>query len=143
MAMQQANVQTQQLGNTDLRISPLGFGARAAGGADWPGGLGAQDDRDSIAAINHALDLGVNWIDTAPVYGLGHSEEVVGQAIRGRSDRPYVFTKLGTVWDMDGNVQNVLKAESIRRELDSSLRRLGVEVIDLYQIHFPVPDADI
>jgi aryl-alcohol dehydrogenase-like predicted oxidoreductase len=133
----------RQLGSTDLYIGPLGFGARAAGGADWPGGLGSQDDRDSIAAIRRAVELGMNWIDTAPVYGLGHSEEVVGQAIKGLFRRPYIFTKCGAIWDENRNVQNSLRAESIRREVEGSLSRLGVDAIDLYQIHFPVPDADI
>jgi aryl-alcohol dehydrogenase-like predicted oxidoreductase len=136
-------MQTKRLGTTDLSISPLGFGARAAGGADWPGGLGQQDDGDSIATINRALDLGINWIDTAPVYGLGHSEEVVGRAIKGRSNRPYIFTKCGVVWDAQGNPMNDLKRASLRLQVEDSLRRLGIETIDLMQIHFPVPDADI
>jgi aryl-alcohol dehydrogenase-like predicted oxidoreductase len=136
-------MQTSRLGTTDLFISSLGFGARAAGGADWPGGLGHQDDADSIATINRALDFGINWIDTAPVYGLGHSEEVVGRAIKGRSDRPFIFTKCGVVWDAQGNPRNELKRASLRTQVEESLRRLGIEAIDLYQVHFPAPDADI
>jgi aryl-alcohol dehydrogenase-like predicted oxidoreductase len=124
-------------------ILPLGFGVRAAGGADWPGGTGAQDDVDSIAVINRALDFGINWIDTVPIYGLGHSEEVVGRAIKGRADRPYIFTKCGVVWDEAGNPRNELKAASLRQHVEASLRRLQIETIDLYQIHFPVPDEDL
>jgi aryl-alcohol dehydrogenase-like predicted oxidoreductase len=135
-------MQTRTLGNSDLNITRVGFGAWAAGGAGWQFAWGSQDDNDSIAAIHRALELGVNWIDTAAVYGLGHSEEVVARALKTWSGpRPYVFTKCALRWDDTGNVQKVLSADSIRRELEDSLRRLSVEVIDLYQIHWP-PDPD-
>jgi aryl-alcohol dehydrogenase-like predicted oxidoreductase len=131
---------TKKLGNSDLMITPIGFGAWAAGGP-WQFGWGEQDDRDSIAAIHRALELGINWIDTAPSYGLGHSEEVVGKALRAwRGERPYVFTKCGMVWNDKGEVGYSLRAESVRRECEASLRRLGVEAIDLYQIHWPADD---
>ncbi|BAY73979.1 aldo/keto reductase [Nostoc linckia NIES-25] len=136
-------MQTKQLGNSELHITPIGFGAWAIGGGDWTFGWGAQDDEESIAAINRALDLGVNWIDTAAIYGLGHSEEVVAKALKGRSDRPYIFTKCSMIWDEKGKIGNSLKADSIRREVEASLRRLDIETIDLYQIHWPNPDAEI
>jgi aryl-alcohol dehydrogenase-like predicted oxidoreductase len=135
-------MQTRTLGNSDLKITPVGYGAWAIGGSGWQFGWGSQNDNDSIAAIHKALELGVNWIDTAAVYGLGHSEEVVARALKSWSGaRPYVFTKCALRWDSQGNVQKVLKAESIRREVEDSLRRLSVDVIDLYQIHWP-PDPD-
>ena len=134
---------TKQLGNSDLFITPIGFGAWAIGGGGWEFAWGAQDDRDSIAAIYEALDAGVNWIDTAAVYGLGHSEEVVARALEGMSNRPYVFTKCSMVWDAHREIGHSLKADSIRRECEASLRRLRVETIDLYQIHWPEPDEDI
>ena len=135
-------MQTRTLGNSDLKITPVGYGARAIGGSGWQFGWGSQNDNDSIAAIHKALELGVNWIDTAAVYGLGHSEEVVARALKSWSGaRPYVFTKSALRWDTKGNVQKVLKAESIRSEVEDSLRRLSVDVIDLYQIHWP-PDPD-
>src|SRR5437588_12811925 len=134
-------MQTRQLGTTDMHITIIGFGSWAVGGGNWVGGWGSQDDKDSIAAIHKALDLGINWIDTAAAYGLGHSEEVVARAIKGRVEKPYVFTKCSLVWqEGDYDVTNNLKAESIRREVEGSLRRLQVDVIDLYQIHWPVPD---
>ncbi|RCJ23248.1 aldo/keto reductase [Nostoc sp. ATCC 43529] len=136
-------MQTKQLGNSELHITPIGFGAWAIGGGDWAFGWGAQDDEESIAAINRALDLGVNWIDTAAIYGLGHSEEVVAKALKGRSDRPYIFTKCSMIWDENGKIGNSLKADSIRREVEASLRRLDIETIDLYQIHWPNPDLEI
>jgi aryl-alcohol dehydrogenase-like predicted oxidoreductase len=136
-------MQTRQLGKTDLFITPLGFGSWAVGGGGWQFGWGSQDDRESIAAINRALDLGINWIDTAAVYGLGHSEEIVGRAVKGRADRPYIFTKCSMVWDKKGNISHSLKRDSMRREVEDSLRRLRVETIDLYQIHWPDPEADI
>jgi aryl-alcohol dehydrogenase-like predicted oxidoreductase len=130
----------KRLGNSDMDITPIGFGAWAVGG-DWQFGWGEQDDRQSIAAIHRALELGMNWIDTAAVYGLGHSEEVVREALRQwRGARPYVFTKCGMVWNEKGKVGEVLRADSIRRECEASLRRLGTDVIDLYQIHWPVDD---
>ncbi len=131
-------MQTTKLGNSDMQITPLGFGAWAAGGGDWQFGWGPQDDNDSIAAIHAALELGINWIDTAAIYGLGHSEEVVARALKDwRGFRPYVFTKCGMIWNEQREVDYSLRAESIRRECEQSLRRLGVEVIDLYQIHWP------
>ncbi|WP_445633780.1 Aldo/keto reductase [Nostoc sp. DSM 114161] len=136
-------MQTKQLGNSELHITPIGFGAWAIGGGDWAFGWGAQEDEESIAAINRALDLGVNWIDTAAVYGLGHSEEIVAKALKGRSDRPYIFTKCSLIWDENRKIGNSLKADSIRREVEASLRRLDIETIDLYQIHWPNPDAEI
>jgi aryl-alcohol dehydrogenase-like predicted oxidoreductase len=135
-------MQTRKLGKSDLHITPVGYGAWAIGGSGWQFAWGAQNDDDSIAAIHRALELGVNWIDTAAVYGLGHSEEVVAKALKNWSGpRPYVFTKCGLRWDDKGNVRKVLTADSIRREAEDSLRRLSVNVIDLYQIHWP-PDPD-
>jgi aryl-alcohol dehydrogenase-like predicted oxidoreductase len=135
-------MQTRKLGNSDLHITPVGYGAWAIGGSGWQFGWGSQDDNDSIAAIHRSLELGVNWIDTAAVYGLGHSEEVVGRALKTwPGPRPYVFTKCGRSWDAQGNVGIGLSADSIRREAEDSLRRLSVEVIDLYQIHWP-PSPD-
>ena len=135
-------MQTRKLGNSDLQITRVGYGAWAIGGSGWQFAWGSQDDNESIAAIHRALELGVNWIDTAAVYGLGHSEEVVGRALKSwRGSRPYVFTKCGLRGDANGEVQKVLKADSIRGEVEDSLRRLSVDVIDLYQIHWP-PDPD-
>ncbi|MEH2147737.1 MAG: aldo/keto reductase [Nostoc sp.] len=136
-------MQTKQLGNSELHITPIGFGAWAIGGGGWAFGWGEQDDQESITAINGALDLGVNWIDTAAVYGLGHSEEVVAKALKGRSNRPYIFTKCSLIWDEKGKIGNSLKADSVRGEVEASLRRLEIETIDLYQIHWPKPDSDI
>src|SRR5580693_4630158 len=135
-------METRTLGNSDLNITPVGYGAWAIGGSGWQFAWGSQDDNDSIAAIHRALELGVNWIDTAAVYGLGHSEEVVARALKSwPGPQPYVFTKCGLRWDANGNVRKVLNADSIRREVEDSLRRLSVEVIDLYQIHWP-PSPD-
>lgn len=135
-------MKTKILGNSDLAITPVGFGAWAIGG-DWEFGWGAQDDAQSIAAIHRALELGVNWIDTAAVYGLGHSEDVVARALREwKGARPYIFTKCGMVWDGQGKVGYSLRAESVRRECDASLRRLKREVIDLYQIHWTADDLN-
>ncbi len=138
-------MQTRILGNSDLAITPIGFGAWAIGGGGWAFGWGPQDDADSIASIHEALDCGINWIDTAAVYGLGHSEEVVAKALADIpiQRRPYVFTKCARVWDENRQVGKCLKAESIRRECENSLRRLKVDVIDLYQIHWPEPPEDI
>ncbi len=136
-------MEKRQLGNSDLLITPIGIGAWAMGGSGWTWSWGPQNDNESIAAVHDALDRGINWIDTAAVYGLGHSEEVVKQALRGRTERPYVFTKCERTWDKDGKIGGTLKAASIRRECEDSLRRLGIDVIDLYQIHWPEPDADI
>jgi len=136
-------MKTKRLGNSDLDITPIGFGAWAIGGSGWEFGWGDQDDKDSIAAIHRALELGVNWIDTAAVYGMGHSEEVVGSALSCWSGtRPYVFTKCGLLWDDQGYVHRDLHANSIRRECENSLRRLKVDVIDLYQIHWPSEDLE-
>jgi aryl-alcohol dehydrogenase-like predicted oxidoreductase len=136
-------MKTKPLGNSDLFITPIGFGAWAIGGSGWEFAWGGQDDSDSIAAIHEALDAGVNWIDTAAVYGLGHSEEVVARALAGMSNRPYVFTKCSMIWDEQRQIGHSLKGESIRRECEASLRRLGVDAIDLYQIHWPDPNEDI
>jgi len=122
---------TRKLGNSDLRITPIGFGAWAAGGP-WQFGWGEQNDRDSIAAIHRALELGVNWIDTAAIYGLGHSEEVVARALRDwTGEHPYIFTKCGMVWNEKREVGYSLRADSVHRECESSLRRLGVDTIDV------------
>lgn len=136
---------TRELGLTGMAITRVGFGAWAIGGPDWQVGWGAQDDGDSIAAIRHAVDRGINWIDTAAIYGLGHSEEMVGKALADipAGDRPFVFTKCGQVWDpADRNSKvRVGKADSIKRECEDSLRRLRVDVIDLFQMHWPAEDG--
>jgi len=133
---------TKQLGNSDLFITPVGFGSWAIGGSGWQFAWGNQNDNDSVAAIHRALELGVNWIDTAAVYGLGHSEEVVARALESwPGSRPYVFTKCGLRWDAQGQTHRVLTAASIRRECEDSLRRLNVDAIDLYQIHWPVENT--
>jgi aryl-alcohol dehydrogenase-like predicted oxidoreductase len=131
----------RKLGNSDLFITPVGFGSWAIGGAGWEFAWGKQNDHESIAAIHRALELGVNWIDTAAVYGVGHSEEVVARALATWSGpRPYVFTKCGLRWDAQGQTRHDLTAASIRQECEDSLRRLRVDTIDLYQIHWPVED---
>jgi aryl-alcohol dehydrogenase-like predicted oxidoreductase len=135
-------MQVRTLGNSDLKITPVGYGAWAIGGSGWQFAWGPQDDNDSISAIHRSLELGVNWIDTAAVYGLGHSEEVVGRALKSwRGPRPYVFTKCVRRLDESGQLRTILKSASIREEVESSLRRMGVDVIDLYQIHWP-PNPD-
>jgi aryl-alcohol dehydrogenase-like predicted oxidoreductase len=136
-------METTQLGTSDLHITPIGFGSWAIGGGGWEFAWGSQNDNESIAAIHEALNLGINWIDTAAVYGLGHSEEVVARALEGVSHRPYVFTKCSMVWDDNREISHSLKADSIRRECEASLRRLRVDAIDLYQIHWPDPDEQI
>jgi aryl-alcohol dehydrogenase-like predicted oxidoreductase len=136
-------MQKKQLGGSDLHLTPIGIGAWAMGGSGWAFAWGPQDDDDSIAAIHAALDRGINWIDTAAVYGLGHSEEVVARALHGRSLKPYVFTKCARVWNERREIGKSLKADSVRRELEASLRRLQVDTIDLYQIHWPEPDEQI
>jgi len=135
-------MKTNILGNSDLAITPVGFGAWAIGG-DWEFGWGAQDDAQSVAAIHRALELGVNWIDTAAVYGLGHSEEVVARALREwKGPRPYVFTKCGMIWNEQGKIDYSLGKASVRRECEASLRRLQTDVIDLYQIHWTADDLN-
>ena len=143
--MQKTQLTTTQLGDTGLEITRVGFGAWAIGGGGWEFGWGRQEDDDSIAAIQHALEQGINWIDTAAAYGLGHSEEVVGRALDGLGDdeRPYLFTKASLVEGPGRTVVNNLSRDSILREIDKSLTRLGVDAIDLYQIHWPIPDRDI
>ncbi|MFB0534767.1 MAG: aldo/keto reductase [Anaerolineae bacterium] len=145
-------MQTRKLGYSDLHLTTVGLGTWAIGGGGWAYGWGPQDDAESIAAIHRALDLGINWIDTAAVYGLGHSEEIIGRAIRstgsgrraGRRDEVVIATKCGLVWDEGSTTPyGRLKAESVRREVEASLRRLNVATIDLYQIHWPDPDRDI
>lgn len=136
-------MKTKQLGNSDLMITPLGIGAWAIGGGGWAFAWGTQDDDESIGAIRAGIDAGLNWIDTAAVYGLGHSEEIVGKAIQGLSKKPYIFTKCERRWDENRNIVKVLKGDSIREECENSLRRLNIDVIDLYQIHWPEPDEDI
>ncbi|HZP04887.1 MAG TPA: aldo/keto reductase [Terracidiphilus sp.] len=131
------------LGNSDLQLTPIGFGAWAIGGGDWQYAWGPQDDSESIAAIRRALDLGVNWIDTAAIYGLGHSEEVVARAVKGSGHKPYIFTKCSLRWREDRSIYNSLKAASVAEELEASLRRLQVETIDLYQVHWPNPENEI
>lgn len=140
--MQEPKLPTRRLGSTELEISLVGFGAWAIGGGGWSFGWGAQDDDASLEAMRHAVELGINWIDTAAVYGLGHSEEVVGRLLRelNPSERPFVFTKCGLIWDEQDPMsppRRNLKPDSIRRECEASLRRLGVERIDLYQFHWP------
>ena len=135
---------TKRLGNSELFITPLGMGTWAIGGGDNPYGWGKQSDEDSIAAIQKAIDLGINWIDTAKGYGHGHSEEVVGKAVKGRRDKVIIATKCGILWKEDGSdIYGHLKADSIQAEVESSLKRLQTDVIDLYQIHWPLPDEDI
>jgi aryl-alcohol dehydrogenase-like predicted oxidoreductase len=130
----------RRLGDSDMQITRIGFGSWAAGGGGWEFAWGPQDDAQSIAAIRRALERGVNWIDTAAIYGLGHSEEVVARALEGVSPRPYVFTKCSMTWDAAGKIGRSLRADSVRRECEASLRRLRTERIDLYQIHWPMPD---
>jgi aryl-alcohol dehydrogenase-like predicted oxidoreductase len=136
-------MRTTPLGATGMEISRVGFGAWAIGGGGWDWGWGRQDDEDSIAAVHRALELGVNWIDTAAQYGFGHSEEVVGRAIAGLAERPFVFTKCGQPEGPGRTTVRSLRRDSLRRELEGSLTRLGVEAIDLWQIHFPIPDEDV
>jgi aryl-alcohol dehydrogenase-like predicted oxidoreductase len=135
-------VGTVALGATGMEISRVGCGAWAIGGAGWWHAWGDQDDEQSIAAIRRAVELGVNWVDTAPIYGLGHSEEVVGRALQGLDDRPYVFTK-ASLYEKDGAVAHSLERDSIRREVEASLSRLQLDAIDVYQVHWPDPDEDI
>jgi len=139
-------METRRLGNSDMNISRVGLGAWAIGGA-WRWGWGEQDDKESIAAIRRAVELGVNWIDTAAVYGLGHSETVIGAALKEMQNKPYIFTKCGLRWKETDNsareAYSILKAKSVREEAENSLKRLGVDCIDLYQIHWPNPKTEI
>lgn len=141
--MTRFDMRTRTLGYTGERLTTIGFGTWAIGGGGWQFGWGPQDDVDSEAAIHRALDLGINWIDTARVYGLGHAETIVGRVLAERSEDVFVATKCGRVWKDDGTIYGRLTAESVREECESSLRRLGVDVIDLYQIHWPDPDEQI
>jgi aryl-alcohol dehydrogenase-like predicted oxidoreductase len=141
--MQQTRLRTVELGSTGLEITRVGFGAWAIGGGGWEFGWGPQEDGDSIAAIERALELGVNWIDTAAAYGFGRSERVVGRALAGLEQRPYVFTKASLVEGPGRSVVHSLKRDSIVREAHASLERLGIDAIDLYQIHWPIPEQDI
>jgi aryl-alcohol dehydrogenase-like predicted oxidoreductase len=136
-------MKTKRLGNTGMDITAVGFGSWAIGGGNWEFGWGPQDDGAAIAAIGRALELGMNWIDTAAVYGLGHSEELVGKALQLVHAKPYVFTKCSMVWDAERQIHHTLRADSVRRECEASLRRLQVEAIDLYQIHWPNPETEI
>ena len=140
--MQKTRLRTTTLGSTGLEITRVGFGAWAVGGGGERG-WGPQADGESIAAIHRALELGVNWIDTAAAYGFGRSERVVGQALADVDERPYVFTKASLLDDGTRHIRHVLKRDSILREAEASLQRLGVDAIDLYQIHWPIPDQDI
>ncbi|MHB8690251.1 MAG: aldo/keto reductase [Solirubrobacteraceae bacterium] len=140
---QTTQLKTAELGQTGLQITRVGFGAWAIGGGDWEFGWGPQDDQQSIDAIHHALERGINWIDTAAAYGFGHSEQIVGRALQGVKDRPYVFTKCSLLEGPGRRVIHSLARDSILREAENSLKRLGVDAIDLYQIHWPDPAADI
>ncbi|WP_446743982.1 aldo/keto reductase [Silvibacterium acidisoli] len=134
---------TRQLGNSDLHITAIGYGAWAIGGGNWEFAWGAQDDDESVKTIERAIDSGINWIDTAAIYGLGHSEEVVAKALKNTKQKPYIFTKCSMRWHEDRSIYRSLKAASLQEELENSLRRLNVDTIDLYQIHWPNPDEEI
>ncbi len=138
-------MQKVRFGKTDMEITPIGFGAWAIGGGGWAAAWGPQDDDEAVGAIRRAVELGVNWVDTAAVYGTGHSEDLVARALKNvpEADRPYVFTKCSLVWDDNREISNVLKAASVKQECEDSLRRLQTDVIDLYQIHWPRPEDDI
>lgn len=143
MTQPATSTELRTLGTSGLQLTPIGFGAWAIGGGNWEFAWGHQDDRESIAAIHRALDLGINWIDTAAIYGLGHSEEVVGKALKSASRKPLVFTKCSMRWHPDRTIYRSLTADSLAAEVENSLRRLGVETIDLYQIHWPDPPDQI
>lgn len=138
-----AKFATKTLGNSDLHVTPIGYGAWAIGGGNWEFAWGAQDDSESLRTIERALDSGLNWIDTAAIYGLGHSEEIVGKALKGRSQKPYVFTKCSMRWFPDRRIYRSLKAGSLQEEIENSLTRLVVDTIDLYQIHWPNPEDEL
>lgn len=135
-------MQRRQLGYTDLKLTTVGLGTWAMGGP-WQFGWGPQDDDEAVAAILTALEEGINWIDTAPVYGCGHSEELVGKALKQTSQKPFIATKCGVLWNDEREKISRLKSESIREECHASLKKLGVEVIDLYQMHWPEPEEDV
>jgi aryl-alcohol dehydrogenase-like predicted oxidoreductase len=135
--------ETRQLGNSDMHLTPIGYGAWAIGGGNWEFGWGAQDDNESVATIERALESGINWIDTAAIYGLGRSEEVVAKALKNSPHKPYVFTKCSMRWFPDRQIYRSLKAGSLQEEIENSLRRLRVDAIDLYQIHWPNPEDEI
>ena len=135
-------MQTKKLGNSDMEITRVGLGAWAIGGT-WDWGWGAQEDQDSINTIVKAIESGINWIDTAPIYGLGHSEKVIAKALKALPNKPYIFTKCGLVWDEQGNVKGELTKSSVIKEAEDSLKRMDIDVIDLYQIHWPNPDEQI
>ena len=139
----ETSLATRQLGNSNLQLTPIGYGAWAIGGGNWEFAWGAQDDDESVRTIERALDAGINWIDTAAIYGLGHSEEVVAKALKSSGKKPYIFTKCSMRWDADRKIYRSLKAASLEEELEHSLRRLKVETIDLYQIHWPDPEGEI
>ena len=136
-------MKTRKLGRTDLNLTTIGLGTWAIGGGDWTFGWGPQDDKESTEAIIRAIELGINWVDTAPAYGLGHSEEVVGKALKKFPKRPIVATKCGIVWDKKRQTSHVLNAKTIKQEVEASLKRLDIDVIDLYQIHWPDPDTEL
>ncbi len=136
-------MQTRRLGNSDLELTTIGLGTWAMGGGGWSFAWGPQDEADSIRTVHEALDLGINWVDTAPVYGMGTAEIAVGKALSALETRPIIATKCGRTWRPDHTIEAVIKRDSIKRECEASLQRLGVEVIDLYQIHWPDPDEDI
>jgi aryl-alcohol dehydrogenase-like predicted oxidoreductase len=141
--MPKTRLKTSQLGNTELEITRIGFGAWALGRGGWEFGWGPQEDEEPIATIHHALELGINWIDTAAAYGFGHSEEILGRALEGMREPPYVFTKCSLLEGPGRRVVHNLNRSSILREAEASLERLGVDAIDLYQVHWPIPDEDI
>ena len=136
-------MEKRRFGSTGMEITPIGFGSWAIGGENWSHGWGPQDDNKAVEAIERALEYGINWIDTAAVYGLGHSEELVAKALQGRAEKPYIFTKCSLVWDSSRQITNSLKRDSLWRECEASLMRLKTDIIDLYQIHWPSPEEDI
>lgn len=136
-------MRTRRLGNTDLDLTTIGLGTWAIGGGDWSFAWGPQDEAESIRTIHDALDLGINWIDTAPVYGMGTAEKTVGKALAGMDERPIIATKCGRTWRPDRTIEPCIKKDSIKHECEESLRRLGIDIIDLYQIHWPEPDEDV
>ncbi|MGP8079141.1 MAG: aldo/keto reductase [Dehalococcoidales bacterium] len=136
-------MKTRKLGWTDLNLTTIGLGTWAIGGGGWTFGWGPQDDKESAAAIFRAIEKGINWVDTAPAYGLGHSEEIVGKTLKQFKQRPIVATKCGIVWDKNRQTTHQLNAKTIKREVEASLKRLNIDVIDLYQIHWPDPDSEL